>query len=389
MHLFLIDLFISIDTLAPLIYLQNEKSIICNINPVQDHSRNNLIKFLVNNGSKYKKFIGLDKKNIILFFFLKIFSKFPLVLQKKLYKFYFYIYNYTCFTSNEKISEFFTKNNIKSITYEDSIPKIYISKITKCARKFKIPLIKVLSGQTPFVKKKHSNNFTNFNFCSFIFMANNCRKIKNKFYKKKIKYFSGLRYTHFWLSIIKNKIYSKNWFFMNKNISYLKKKIVIGFFLKHHMEYNNEVKNLLLRIKSNDNYIVLSREKPRDFMPLGCNAHDKDELSSSQLIEFSDFIITATSSSILLEALQKKKQIILLEYINKKIIYSPYYFLDSIYKVNNEKEVFDIISYKKKFNNSKINNYNNFLKKYLKYYKKESLLISQIKKFYSSCLLYS
>jgi len=150
------------------------------------------------------------------------------------------------------------------------------------------------------------------------------------------------------------------------------------------MGYSNEVKNLLLKINSNDNYVVLSREKPRNFMPLGCNKHDKDELSSSQLIEFSDFIITATTSSILLEALQKKKQIILLKYINKNLIYSPYYDLESIYKVNNEKEVFDIISYKKKINNSTINNYNNFLKKYLKYHKKEFLLISHIKKFYSS-----
>jgi hypothetical protein len=388
MHLFLIDLFISIDTLAPLIYLQNKKSIICNVNPIQDHSKNNLIKVLVNNGSTYKKFIGITKNKIALFFFLQIAYKLPYVIQKKIYKIYFYIYNYTCFTSEKKIAEFLTQNNIKSITYEDSIPKIYIFKIAKSAKRYKIPLIKVLSGQTPFVKKKYSNNFTNINFCDYIFMANNSRNVKNKITRRKIRYFGALRYTHFWFSIIKNKIYFKNWYSFNKNKFFFKKKkkkIIIGFFLKHHIEYNNEVKDLLLKIKSNDNYVVLSREKPRDFMPLGCNKHDEDELSSSQLIEFSDFIITATTSSILLEALQKKKQVILLKYINKNLIYSPFYDLESIYKVNDEKEVFNIISYKKKINNSKINNYNNFLKKYLKYYKKESLLISKIKKFYSSC----
>jgi hypothetical protein len=386
MHLFLIDLFISIDTLAPLIYLQNKKSIICNVNPIQDHSKNNLVKFLVNNGSIYKKFIGITKNKIVLFYFLQIINKLPCAIQKKLYKIYFYIYNYACFTSEKIITEFFIKNNIKSVTYEDSIPKIYISKIAKSAKRYKIPLIKVLSGQTPFLKKKYSNNFKNINFCDYIFMANNSRNVK-KISKEKIRYFSALRYTHFWFSIIKNKIYYKNWFSINKNKFFSKKnkkKIVIGFFLKHHMGYSNEVKNLLLKINSNDNYVVLSREKPRNFMPLGCNKHDKDELSSSQLIEFSDFIITATTSSILLEALQKKKQIILLKYINKNLIYSPYYDLESIYKVNNEKEVFDILSYKKKINNSTINNYNNFLKKYLKYHKKEFLLISHIKKFYSS-----
>ncbi len=385
MHLFLIDLFISIDTLAPLIYLQNKKSIICNVNPIQDHSKNNYIRFLVKNGSIYKKFIGLKKTKFILFFLIKILIKFPRVLQKKFYKIYFYIYYSTCLTSEEKVLEFLTKNNIKSITYEDSIPKLYISKIARSAKKLKIPLIKVLSGQIPNEKKNYNKTFLNANFCNFVFMANKNLNLKKESLMK-IKYFGALRYTYWWFSIIKNKIYSKDWFLSTKNKFFSKKNkntIVVGFFLKKHMEYNNEVINLLSRIKSYDKYVILLREKPRDFMPLGCNTHDEDEFSSSQLIEFSDFIITAKPSSILLEALQKKKQIILLNYLNKKLIYSPFNDLSSIYMVNNEKEVFDIISSKKKVN-SKINSYNNFLKKYLKYHKKEFLQISLIKKFYLS-----
>ena len=42
MHLFLIDLFISIDVLAPIInIIDKKKVIICNINPIQDHSKIN------------------------------------------------------------------------------------------------------------------------------------------------------------------------------------------------------------------------------------------------------------------------------------------------------------------------------------------------------------
>ena len=375
MHLFLIDLFISIDTLGPFIYLQNKKSIICNVNPLQDHSKNNLIKFLVNNGSAYKKFIALKKNKAVIFFFLKILTKLPCLFQRKLYKFYFYIYNKTCFLSEENVIEFLIENKIKSITYEDSAPKLYISKIAESAKKLKIPLIKVYSGQIPYVNKNKTNDYLNTDFCNFIFVANNYLKFKKNFSKKKIRYYNTLRYSRFWLSLIKNTFYLER---------IKKSKMIIGFFLKLQSKNSNKVQSLLSKIKSDGRYIVFSREKPRNFLPLGCNKHDNDNLSSSQLIDLSDFIITARSSSILLEAIHKKKRIILLKYLNHELINSPYYRLRSIHKVSSEKEVFKIINNRKKLNSSNINEYNNFLKKYLKNYKKDSSLISQTKKFYLS-----
>ena len=63
MHLFLIDLFISIDTLSPIINeLNRKKVIICNINPIQDHNTNKLIKYFIKKKIKYFNFLPIEKK---------------------------------------------------------------------------------------------------------------------------------------------------------------------------------------------------------------------------------------------------------------------------------------------------------------------------------------
>ena len=53
MHLFLVDLFISIDVLSPMIkQIDSKKVIICNINPIQDHGKNKLIKYFIKKKNK-------------------------------------------------------------------------------------------------------------------------------------------------------------------------------------------------------------------------------------------------------------------------------------------------------------------------------------------------
>ena len=58
MHLFLIDLYISIDMVVPVIdsLKKKENIIICNINPIQDHRKNRLIKFLISKKELFKFF---------------------------------------------------------------------------------------------------------------------------------------------------------------------------------------------------------------------------------------------------------------------------------------------------------------------------------------------
>jgi hypothetical protein len=374
MHLFLIDLFISIDTLSPLIYLQKKKSIICNINPIQNHKKNYLINLLIDNGSKYKNFLPVNNTKIIVFFLLKILTKFPCIFQKYLYNFYHYIYNQTCFFSEKEIERFFLQNQVKSITYEESSPKLYISKIAKCAKKLKIILIKVSSGHiNPF--KIHNTYHLNTDFCDFIFLSNDYWKFNKNFSKKKIRFYNAIRYSDFWLYFIKKKLFIKK---IKKN------KIFLGFFQKLNSENNDQVKNIIYKIKKIKKYKVLTREKPRDLLPLGCNNYEKDKFSSSQVIDLSKYIITSRSSSILLEAIKKKKQIIFLKYLNNKLYESPFYKLKSIHKANNENEILEIIEKNAKLNVIDYEDYDNFLKKYLKFYKKEHVLISEINKFYRS-----
>tara|TARA_A100001015_G_C14855510_1_gene658201 strand:+ start:418 stop:762 length:345 start_codon:yes stop_codon:yes gene_type:complete len=79
MHLFLVDLFISIDVLSPIIYqLGDKKAIICNINPIQDHRL-----------PIFKKKIAFGKK------------KFPWSLNKK----YKNLYNEGTLPVAEKLSD--------------------------------------------------------------------------------------------------------------------------------------------------------------------------------------------------------------------------------------------------------------------------------------------
>ena len=52
MHIFIVDLFISLDNQAPIIHALNKKTIktkIYFVNPLQDFSNNKLIKFLDSN----------------------------------------------------------------------------------------------------------------------------------------------------------------------------------------------------------------------------------------------------------------------------------------------------------------------------------------------------
>ena len=76
MHLFIIDLFISLDNVAPIIYGLNNKKIstkIYSVNPLQNFSENKLLKFLrFNKFNSYDGFLCLGLKSKIYYFLLKI-----------------------------------------------------------------------------------------------------------------------------------------------------------------------------------------------------------------------------------------------------------------------------------------------------------------------------
>ena len=90
MHLFVIDLFISLDTVAPLIdglNKKDQKTKICFVNPLQDFSNYKLISYL--GKSKLNENYGtlcLGIKNKIYFLLLKIIMSLPIIVLKRLNK---------------------------------------------------------------------------------------------------------------------------------------------------------------------------------------------------------------------------------------------------------------------------------------------------------------
>ena len=175
--------------------------------------------------------------------------------------------------------------------------------------KLNIKLIKVPSGLTFAIQKKINNKFIknqylneNLSELDYFISPNNIRgyrkKIKNS---KKFHIIGSARYNSKWLDIL-DKIYKKKF---NKNKSNLN----LGFFLKKTSEfgeYDNTVK-LVENLKERKNFNIKIRNKPRDALPFKCSSYYDDELNSVQLINWADIIIVSRQTSILIEAVKKKK----------------------------------------------------------------------------------
>ena len=68
MHLFLFDLYISIDNLVPIVKTINpKKTIICNINPIQNYKKNKLVNYIIDKGSIYHDYLPLEFSRLIQF----------------------------------------------------------------------------------------------------------------------------------------------------------------------------------------------------------------------------------------------------------------------------------------------------------------------------------
>ena len=169
-----------------------------------------------------------------------------------------------------------------------------------------------------------------------------------------------------------NKIYN----FKRKKIkSNLKK---IGVFLTQDAQ-NFPKSHPIIKILLEQKSIELKfRNKPRDFMPNKFCKFNYDELDTSELVDWSDIIISVQTSA-LLEALLKNKQIIFLEHLVPKTYGNWIKKFNNV--VNLTKKNKDLIKFIN-LNNLKNNNYlkykkivigdekKNILEGYVKFYNK-------------------
>ena len=298
MHLFIIDIFISIDVLSPLaekLCKEEKKIFFFNSNFIQNHnsSNNKLIKFLETN-KNFKLINNFNLLNIrfILFrFFSKIIIFFFKIFKKKGYKIWKFLWLQDLPLSNLFLFYLIKKYKIKSITVVEDLPDKKFFFFKNVAAKAKIPLIMIPSGLSPVpgsidLSKKIPDHFLSSN------LLNNDKINKNSFFRL----LGSPRYAPTWIENLK-QIYN-----LDK-----KKNFTVGIFTKATestlLEFY-KIKNKLLDKRIN----VLLNSKPREILPLK-NTIQFKELSSTEIIEYSDVIISYPSS-ILLEAIQKQKPII-------------------------------------------------------------------------------
>lgn len=367
MHLFLIDLFISLDTLAPVIHTISKKNKvgIWRVNLLQNYNNIKLYKFIIGK-IHYLSDLPIRFNEKIFFLIINFLLIFPNFILKKLGFLWWYIYYKKKLSSEDIIREELLKKKVKSITYEDSIPDFIISKIYRAAKNLNIKFIKVPSGINTIKLSLLKNK--DFKYCDFYLAPNFIRKnIKKN--KKKI-YIGNLRYTQKWINILK-KIYKKN-------IS--KKKINIGIVNKERSPETKELNTISEKLKKNKLYNIEQSLKPRSFEPIKIANFINKSILTSELILKCDIILFARSSSVILEALLRDKQIFFLNYIHPKnfkiSLFSKY---KRFKKIINRDQIINFNFTNKKDTNLK----KKILKKFLINYNNEKKIIKNYLELYN------
>lgn len=385
MHLFIIDLFISLDTLAPIINKLNQKkeyTTIYFVNPFQIYSEHKLIKFI--NESQYNKtnnFLCLGQNNKIIYFFLKILMNLPNFISLKLFKLWNYIYHNKNFFSEKLLIKFLKENNFKTVTIENSLNKKRKVIILNACNRSNIPIISVASGLFT-VKKKEKIDLAYFEKINLFLSPNLFAPYKNYILNsKKFKLIGSPRYDEDWIEIL-NKIYA------NKILNpHLKNKIKIALFQRSTAYNFREQQSLINQINNLNNIELKIGNKPREIVPLKISLFGQDKFNTTELINWAD-IVVSSATSILVEAIQKSKLTICLEYLQPEKDNYASFFSDypKIIKIaNSSNEVIQSIEgFKKNKKNIKVNqeDLDDFYKSFI--YKKDnqSNILDNILKIY-------
>jgi len=338
MHLFLTDVFISVDMLSPIVHLLSKNKMkvgILNCNCIQDYTEDSVLNYLINKDEvTYFKFLPLNFSNKIFYYFVKLLLKFPSFILIRMTTFWFFVARKKNFFCDKKFNEFLLKNNIKTITICENFQKRNLEKVRKISKFLKIPLILVPSGLR--LDEVKNLEMKRINFCDHYLNPNKIQIDTNK--TKKNIIMGSPRYHVEWLKTLKS-IYKFN--------AHLKKndKLKIAAFMKSgsHFGENDLFYKLINKLKKIENIEIRIKNKPSDILPNKCAKFLKDGYSSTELIEWSDIIITGRPSSVLVEAIIKDKYIFLINYNNPKIEKCNFYNFEIINKLYNDNDMIEKI----------------------------------------------
>ena len=357
MHLFIIEHYTNLDSLAPVIHKlssNNEKVFVFGTHPFKHFKDEKLVKFLLNSNKNihYENYLPLGIKEKLLIFIINLISLMP----KKFIcgqSFWLKISRKILLINENKILEFIKKKKIASISFEDSILKKKQILIKKISVKAKIPLIIIYPSSYGHIYNKKVSNTFSLDLADFNLISNNLSNAS--FSNNKKNFFFGMaRYNLEWLKIL-DKIYNK--------IESDDNMIKIAAFSNNKQKNYKKFKQIIDNLKTLNYIQVIERNKPKDNLPKKCSKFQNDKYSTTQIINWCDLIFFNMNSSVFVEALIKNKTIVYLKSLDDfddRTIDDNYLNIKNIfYKLDDYNQLLNFIELIKK-NPQKKNNIKNY-----------------------------
>ena len=336
MHLFLYSIIPEIDTLAPIIDSIKDKNkvIIRSVNVINTYSDHPIFKLLKDKNINLSNKPILNIKGTLAFILMKIINSLPIFIQDKLIILItYFFYNIVPFNKNY-LSIFLKKNKIQSITIDDGCREKIINIIYQAASEMDIPIIMhqvglfIIKTKQIIINEKISYYHSKYNF------EERPKFIKNK--KTKLIFLGFPRFTSFWINKLKDISQIKRNELENNNL------LNVSLFTRPRKKILDKNNQIISKIKKIENVRLKVKNKPRHIMTNKQENKHFDKFTSSEIIDWSDVIITH-NTSIIAEMLLKQKPIFFLDYLSPPDEY--YYILKykCINIIKSEEELLNLI----------------------------------------------
>ena len=374
MYLFLFDHIIQLDSLAPLIELikkEKKNVIILNSNPIASYKKNKLLKYFANQNIKILNNSNTGVINYIILIFFKILCFLPIKIIIRFSGFWWKISNMVFFNTKE-FQKFIEKNNVSKIIIPNDYveaKKLFLNNLKKIS---KIKIIELEVGTRTLITKPYEKSFFPLSLCdAYISSCKISHKVKDN-EMDKIKSLGCLRYSGFWIEKL-SQIY--------KNEKKFNQKTKVGVFINDRIFTNP--KNFIQKLKNIKKIHVEKSSKPKSILPEKCTPIFNEKFNATELIDWSDILISH-SSSILIEAIIKKKKVFycnFLKYEDKFEVKKS--FFDNIrgfYYFENETDLINALENCENYINKKYTYEDIDIVNELKGFKNELTLIDNYKK---------
>lgn len=329
MHLFIIHQFPDLDNLAPIIktVADRTKVRILSLYPVYDFKLFKILKFLLKHNVEYEELSSQSYSFKFLKILLKIINFLPIKIIRKFNFLWRFIYYKNFLINKNFVYRYLIKNKFISVNVDDALPKNYCKFFYEISNKLNINFVTYKNGVDMKKNKKLDLNKYKF-FNKFIIQDNHYlldQNQKNRIVK------SSHRYSKQWLEYSENAYDYK----MNDYLSDLKKKrnlrvAILTRSLSSSLDKWGDIFNI---INSIDGVEVKIKYKPRgNLAPIHSHHNFHLDYSTSELVNWCDLIVSHTSS-VLAEAMIKKKKIFFLRYLtklNEELIIDDYNYFTEI-----------------------------------------------------------